>query len=228
MAETPAHAWPGDSVGYLVWRSYLVFRRAFDDGLTELDVTMAQVGLAGELMVRGPRTVADLARIIGMTPQGAALAVAHLRKIGWVTQSQARGRGRSILLEITDKGRDGYLRAAGIVEQVDKALTGGLTATERKGTLSGLKLIADTQRLPARTPAISYRAIEAAMPALSDSLPDTMGIDTSMSHALATTRERPRPSEPTTSTIGPSAIDMPRRSVVPSASSPATKKPAFL
>src|ERR1700756_5233955 len=66
------------------------------------------------------------------------------------------------------------------------------------------------------------------MPALSDSLPDTIGIDTSRSQALATTRDSPRPSEPTTSTIGPSAIDMSRRSVVPSASSPATKKPAFL
>ena len=87
-SSAPAHAWPGDSIGYLVWRSYLVFRRAFDDGLAELDVTMAQVGLAGELMVRGPRTVADLARVIGITPQGAALAVAHLRKIGWVTRAR--------------------------------------------------------------------------------------------------------------------------------------------
>src|ERR1700751_1241705 len=66
------------------------------------------------------------------------------------------------------------------------------------------------------------------MPALSDSLPEAIGIDTSMSQALATTRESPRPSEPTTSTIGPSAIDMSRRSGVPSASSPATKNPAFL
>jgi DNA-binding MarR family transcriptional regulator len=144
----PAHAWPGDSVGYLVWRSYLVFRRAFDDGLAELDVTMAQVGLAGELLVRGPRTVADLARVIGITPQGAALAVAHLRKIGWVTESQARGRGRSILLEVTDKGRDGYLKAAEIVAQVDRSLTRGMTASERKGTLSGLKSITEA-RLPA-------------------------------------------------------------------------------
>ena len=35
-----------------------------------------------------------------------------------MTESQARGRGRTILLEITDKGRDGYLEAARIVEQV--------------------------------------------------------------------------------------------------------------
>ena len=139
----PAQAWPGDSIGYLVWRSYLVFRRAFDDGLAELDVTMAQVGLAGELMERGPRAVADLARVIGITPQGAALAVGHLRDLGWVAESQAKGRGRSILLEITDKGRDGYLRAARIVEQVDASLTSGMTATERKATLSGLKRIAD-------------------------------------------------------------------------------------
>ena len=147
-SSAPAHAWPGDSIGYLVWRSYLVFRRAYDDGLAELDVTMAQVGLAGELMERGPRAVADLARVIGITPQGAALAIGHLRKIGWVTESQAKGRGRSILLEITGKGREGYLKAAGIVAQVDESLTGGMTATERKGTLSGLKVIADKGSSP--------------------------------------------------------------------------------
>jgi DNA-binding MarR family transcriptional regulator len=140
---TPAHAWPGDSIGYLVWRAHLVFRRALDEGLAPLDVTMAQVGLAGELGERGPRTVADLARVIGITPQGAALAIGHLRKIGWVTESQARGRGRSIMLEITDKGRDGYFEAARVVEQVDRALTSALTAAERRGTLSGLKSVVD-------------------------------------------------------------------------------------
>jgi DNA-binding MarR family transcriptional regulator len=60
-----------------------------------------------------------------------------------VTESQAKGRGRSIMLEITDKGREGYLDAASIVEQVDKSLAGGMTAAERKGTLAGLKVIAD-------------------------------------------------------------------------------------
>src|SRR6201986_2631177 len=70
--------------------------------------------------------------------------------------------------------------------------------------------------------------MEGAIPALSDALPEAIGIDTIMSQAFVTTRESPRPSEPTTSTIGPSAIDISRRSVVPSASSPATKKPAFL
>ena len=143
-SSAPAHTWPGDSIGYLVWRSYLVFRRAYDDGLAELDVTMAQVGLAGELMERGPRAVADLARVIGITPQGAALAIGHLRDLGWVTESQAKGRGRAILLEITDKGRDGYLKAAGVVERVDKAMTGGLTPAERDAALAALKVVTDT------------------------------------------------------------------------------------
>ena len=97
-SQVPAHAWPGDSVGYLVWRAHLVFRRAFDDGLAELDVTMAQVGLAGELMARGPRTVADLARIIGITPQGAALAIGHLRDLAAVAEREflagCDGQGR--------------------------------------------------------------------------------------------------------------------------------------
>jgi DNA-binding MarR family transcriptional regulator len=94
-------------------------------------------------MARGPRTVADLARIIGITPQGAALAIGHLRDLGWVTESQARGRGRSILLEVTDKGRDGYLTAARIVEQVDKAVTSGMTPGEREAALAALKAVTD-------------------------------------------------------------------------------------
>ena len=137
----PAHGWPKDSVGYLVWRSYLLFRRAFDDGLAGLEVTMAQVGMAGELLERGPRSVADLARIIGITPQGAALAMDHLRKIGWVAPSQARSRGRSVLLEITDKGRGGYLEAALIVEQVDREMTDGMTARQRADAVAALKVV---------------------------------------------------------------------------------------
>ena len=145
--DAPAHAWPGDSVGYLVWRAHLVFRRAFDDGLAELGVTMPQVGMVGELMVRGPRAVADLARFIGLTPQGAAFAINQLRELGWVTESQAKGRGRSILLEITDKGRDGYLEAARIVEQVDQSLTGGMTAAQRKATAAALRTVTATPGL---------------------------------------------------------------------------------
>lgn len=141
-ARAPAHTWPVDSVGYLVWRAHLVFRRALDEGLSELNVTMAQVGLAAELMARGPRAVADLARVIGLTPQGAAFAIAHLRKLGWVTESQAKGRGRTILLEITELGRAGYLKAARIVEQVDLAMTAGVTAADRAGTIAALRAIA--------------------------------------------------------------------------------------
>lgn len=142
VGETPAHAWPTDSVGYLVWRAYLVFRRAFDDGLAELNVTMAQVGLAAEIMERGPRSVADLSRVIGLTPQGAALAIAHLRRLGWVTESGVKGRGRTVLLEITDLGREGYLKAARIIEHVDQSMTEGVTPAERASTARALRAIA--------------------------------------------------------------------------------------
>ena len=77
-------------------------------------------------------------------PAGAALPIGHLRDLGWVTQSQAKGRGRAILLEITGKGRDGYLKAAGVVEQVDKAMTSGLTPAERGAALAALKVVTDT------------------------------------------------------------------------------------
>ena len=77
-----------------------------------------------------------------------------------------------------------------------------------------------------RAVAISYRAIDAATPAFSDSVPSAIGMRTSRSHAAAATRDSPRPSEPTTRTSGPSATGMSRTSVEPAASRPATKKPA--
>lgn len=154
-APAPAHTWPTDSVGYLVWRAHLVFRRALDEGLAELNVTMAQVGLAAELMERGPRAVADLARIIGLTPQGAAFAIAHLRKLGWVTESQAKGRGRTVLLEITEAGREGYLKAARIVEQVDLSMTAGISAADRASTTTALQVIAQAAVPP--PPRVSQR-----------------------------------------------------------------------
>ena len=131
-----------DSISYLVWRSHLVFRRVLDNALAELGVNVAQVGLAAELIDRGPQAVADLARLIGMTPQGTALAITQLRKLGWVVPSQAPGRGRAVLLEITDAGRENHRKAAGIIEQVEGSMTSGLTATERAAARAALRAIA--------------------------------------------------------------------------------------
>ena len=131
-----------DSISYLVWRSHLVFRRVLDNALAELGVNVAQVGLAAELIDHGPQAVADLARLIGMTPQGTALAITQLRKLGWVVPSQAPGRGRAVLLEITDAGRENHRKAAGIIEQVEDSMTSGLTATERAAARAALRAIA--------------------------------------------------------------------------------------
>ena len=138
----PGRSAQADSISYLVWRSHLVFRRVLDNALAELGVNVAQVGLAAELIDRGPQAVADLARLIGMTPQGTALAITQLRKLGWVVPSQAPGRGRAVLLEITDAGRENHRKAAGIIEQVEDSMTSGLTATERAAARAALRAIA--------------------------------------------------------------------------------------
>jgi DNA-binding MarR family transcriptional regulator len=137
-----APSWRASSIGYLVWRSHLVFRRLLDSALAELGVNIAQVGIADELIEHGPRSVADLARMLGVTPQGAALAVSQLRKLGWLTPSPASGRGRTILLEITDLGRENHRKAAGIIEQVDESLTRGISADEHAAATRALRVIA--------------------------------------------------------------------------------------
>ncbi len=131
-----------DSISYLAWRSHVVLRRVLDNALMELGVNVAQVGLAGHLIQYGLRAVADLARIIGLTPQGTALAVSQLRKLGWVAPSHASGRGRAVLLEITEEGRESYLKAVRIIEQVEESVTSGITPAERAAARKALAVIA--------------------------------------------------------------------------------------
>src|SRR6185312_9210976 len=82
------------------------------------------------------------------------------------------------------------------------------------------------ERSPARRRATSARATAAATEALSDSTSDAIGMLTRRSQDCPTSRDRPRPSEPTTSTSGPTAASRSYREVSPSASSPATTKPS--
>lgn len=138
----PAPVWPADTVGYLVWRAHLVVRRLLDDALAELGVTAVHVGVAAELIGHGPCAVADLARAIGMTAQGAALAVRQLRELGWVVPGRPPVRGRAVLLEITSVGREGYRKAAHIMEQVDASMTVGISAAERDHARAVLRVIA--------------------------------------------------------------------------------------
>ncbi|HEX4093772.1 MAG TPA: MarR family winged helix-turn-helix transcriptional regulator [Trebonia sp.] len=147
-AAPAARSWRADSIGYLVWRSHLLFRRALDTALAEMGVNIAQVGIADELIEHGPRSVADLARVLGVTPQGAALAASQLRTLGWVTPRPASGRGRAVLLEITAAGRENHRRAARIIEHIDDSLTGGITAAERAAATAALRAIAGTTAPP--------------------------------------------------------------------------------
>jgi DNA-binding MarR family transcriptional regulator len=135
---------PAGTVGYLVWRAHLVVRRLLDEALAELGVTAAHVGIAAELIGRGPCAVSDLARAIGMTAQGATRTARQLRELGWVVPAESPGQGRAILLEITGEGREGYRKAVHIMEQVDASMTAGIPAAERERARAVLAVIAGT------------------------------------------------------------------------------------
>src|SRR6476619_2331117 len=83
------------------------------------------------------------------------------------------------------------------------------------------------QRAAARCRAISYSVTPAATPALRDSTADDIGIDTTWSQVSRTRRDRPLPSDPTTTTTGSVANASPGSSTSPSMSRPRTKNPAF-
>jgi hypothetical protein len=47
-----------------------------------------------------------------------------------------------VLLEITDLGRENHRKAAGLIEQVDDSLTGGVTAADLAAATAALRVIA--------------------------------------------------------------------------------------
>jgi polyphosphate kinase 2 len=79
---------------------------------------------------------------------------------------------------------------------------------------------------PARSRATSYSAMPAATPAFSDSAGPRIGMRAAASQRSATSLDRPLPSEPTTSTSGPSARSSWSIGVSAAASSPTTNRPA--
>ncbi len=85
--------------------------------------------------------------------------------------------------------------------------------------------LSETSRVEARSLLTSYSAIPAATPALSDSAP-VIGIFTTASHCCATSLDSPLPSEPITSTSGPSASVSAPMSSAASAARPTTNRPA--
>lgn len=130
MSTTPdvpgGFSWE-DSLPYILWRTHNAVHRSVQNAISDLGVTVTQLGLAVHLHKLGPLSASDLARGIHITPQSVATAMARLDKIGWVDRQPHPVHGRVVLFNISERGldgvREGTRRMAEVTERVTAALS---------------------------------------------------------------------------------------------------------
>ncbi|QIS16952.1 MarR family winged helix-turn-helix transcriptional regulator [Nocardia terpenica] len=115
-----------DGLNYLLFRAHYAVYRHLEDELTELGVTITQLGLAAAVQHYGPLSVADLARIHGITPQSVTTATNHLHHLGWISRRPHPTHKRVVLLELTDTGRHATQTGRRIVDRINSTLTNAL------------------------------------------------------------------------------------------------------
>ncbi len=121
-----------------LWRD--LFRNPFDEA-KESGLTGPQVSLLACLVARGPMTLTDLSRVLGMTHSTASGIVDRLQARGLVRRSRDAADRRRTTITVTDTVSR-YVREleAGPAGRVVAALHHG-SADQRRAIRRGLKLL---------------------------------------------------------------------------------------
>lgn len=126
MTSNPAPDTPPSSedvFGRVAWalrRADLTLQGTKERPLRELGVSSSHYSVLVSLQITPGLTGAELARLMGVTPQAVALLVAKLAERGWV-ERRAHPRHRIVQeLHLTDAGRHELTRAELIVTDLER------------------------------------------------------------------------------------------------------------
>lgn len=143
MSSSPAPGTPptGEDVfGRVAWalrRADLDLQSAKERRLRGVGVSSSHYSALVSLQTTPGLTAAELARILGITPQAVALLVGKLTERGWI-ERRAHPRHRTVQeLHLTDAGRDALTAAEVIVSDLERHFRESL-GPERYGQLREL------------------------------------------------------------------------------------------
>ena len=96
---------PRDQVSYLLWQLAHILQQETTASLTELNLTLSQLGALAHLARDESLSTAHLARLTGVTPQNMSLTVSKLDAEGCLVRHPHPRHGRMNRLELTARGR---------------------------------------------------------------------------------------------------------------------------
>ena len=117
-------------LGFLVYRLHQALREAFEEHLVALGITPADWGVLAHCW-EGINTAAGLADCLGVNRAAVTRVLDRVESAGLLTRTPNEAEGRSVLLTLTEAGKQTAEQAAAIAERVNSDYTAGLTEPER-------------------------------------------------------------------------------------------------
>lgn len=137
MAHTEDHAQP-PLLMYAVKQVELAVRAHLDDLLKPAGVTALQYTALSVLEHSGELSAAQLARNSFVTAQSMADMVKALTSKGLITREQDETDRKRLLISLTPEGRAFLAEVRDDVEELDRRMTGALTARQRDALRNSL------------------------------------------------------------------------------------------
>ena len=131
-AYTTAVGESAEPVGYVLKRAQAALRRSMDEALGDHDLTMAQYAVLRSLNQDGPLTNAALARRSFVTPQTSIRIVSDLEDAGYVVRHPDPQNSRRLNVTLTRAGSTRLASADGAVNDVERRMLNGFSATDRR------------------------------------------------------------------------------------------------
>jgi DNA-binding MarR family transcriptional regulator len=117
-------------IGYLVKQTDQAFRKACEQRLRALGLSMSQYAVLRALADTPGAPAAELARRTFVTRQSLGDVLAGLRAAGWAAVAARPTARRALPVTLTDAGRSLLGQADGIVLDVEQRMIATLTAAE--------------------------------------------------------------------------------------------------
>ena len=122
---------PREQVSYLLWQLAHTMQQSMTMSLSELNLTLSQLGVLAHLVRDESASTAHLARLSGVTPQNMSLTVAKLEAQGYLVRQPHPSHGRMNRLEVTPRGRTVLQQGLARVKRVESETFAGFSPYER-------------------------------------------------------------------------------------------------
>lgn len=119
-----------ENVSFLLGNTNLLKDRLLDQHLAEEDITAAQAKALFKMHFFNINRPSDICKSLGVDGGAVTRMLDRLEKKGLITRSPDPSDRRSLLIAVTDKGRDAIERAMPLAANAQKELVSALTEDE--------------------------------------------------------------------------------------------------